>query len=1076
MLPRTFLAAFFAAFLGPSAALADPSPLVTGDPLACFTRLDGAGTLTNVAVDGMPFTRALHLKTGAVAANANPWDTRARCFSTQAARLNDVVAATFWMRTIAAPNGLGLTSFVLERNDPPYTKSVTYTGAAGSAWKKFEVPFNMAESYAANAYNFSFWATFAGQEIEIGGIGILDYGPGVAFSSLGLTTWPYDEGAPDAPWRAAAADRIARYRKGDIVVVAHDDAGKPIPGAAVHARMKRHAFGFGTAVAGDVIQGTDTNGQNYRDAIKKLFNKVVTENALKWPTFEGSGRAQADYMLPWFAANGINLARGHNIIWPAAQYLPVDVQAMLKATPVDAAQLRARVNKHIADMMAYTKGKVTEWDVLNEAYTNRDLQAVLGDAEMASWFRQARAADPAVKLYINDYNILEAGGYDLQHIDGYALIIQNLLAAGAPVDGIGLQSHFDSNLTAPSRVLELLDRFAAFGKDLQVTEFDVSVADEQVQADYTRDFLTMCFSHPAVKGFMMWGFWEGAHWKPVAAMIRRDWSTKPNYAVWNDLLYNQWWTDASGTTGSDGVWRTRGFLGDYDIDITANGPTKTYPLRVASNTEPAFVNTGKIAAGAIAATGIVNAASFQNAAVAPGEMVTIFGTGFGPPAIAVAQYADGQLPRSIGETRVLFDGIAAPMIYASAGQVTAIAPYGISGSTQVQVEYQGTATAPVSVPVAAAAPGIFTCPNKPGVALVINASAGNTISCNADFVLPAPGSVITFFVTGEGATTPAMEDGRLPAGPSIPAPSAAWAATVGGVDSPRCAATFAGLIYAGVTQINACIPDGAPRTASVPLAFRVGDAASAPASIDLEPTWQVLWSDEFNGPAGAAPDPAHWTFDLGGGGWGNSELETYTNKTENVAQDGSGHLVITALKTGASSYTSARIKTQGRFSVTYGKVEARIKIPAGQGFWPAFWMLGADIDQAGWPDTGEIDIMENIGKEPATIHGTVHGPGYSGGNGIGGPFTLPAGKRFADDYHVYAIEWSANSIAFFVDGAQYFEVTPAKLPAGKTWVYQHPFFLILNVAVGGTWPGNPDATSTFPQQMLVDWIRVSQRN
>ncbi len=747
MLPRALFAAFlWVFFLGPSTALADPTPLVSGDPLSCFNRIDGAGTLTNVAVAGMPFTRALHVKTGAVATSANAWDIRPRCFATLGAKQNDVVAVTFWMRTIAAPDTLGLTSFVLERNDSPYTKSVTYTAAAGSGWKKFEVPFTMLETYSANAYNFSFWVTFPNQEIEIGGLGILDYGPGVAFSSLGLTTWPYEERAPDAAWRAAAAQRIERYRKGGIVVIARDDSGNPIPGAQVHARMKRHAFGFGSAVAGDVIQRTDTNGQNYRDAIKKLFNKVVTENALKWPQFEGSGRQQADYMLPWFADNGIDMVRGHNVIWPAATYLPGDVQAMLKANPVDAAALRARVNKHIADMMVYTKGKVTEWDVLNEAYTNKDLQSVLGDAEMVSWFRQARATDPAVKLYVNDYNILEAGGYDIQHINGYSQIIRNLLAAGAPVDGIGLQSHFDSNLTPPSRVLQLLDQFAAFGKDLEVTEFDVSVADEQVQADYTRDFLTACFSHPAMKGFVMWGFWEGAHWKPQAAMIRRDWTTKPNYTVWNDLLYTQWWTDVRGVTASDGAWRTRGFLGDYDIEVTVNGQTHTYPLSVASNTEPAFVNIGKMAAAAIAPAGVVNAASFHGGAIAPGEIVTIFGTGFGPAALAVAQYSsEGQLARSTGETRVLFDGVAAPMIYAATGQVSALAPYGIAGSTQVQVEYQGTATAPLSVPVTAAAPGIFMCPSQPGVALLINASAGNVTSCNGDFVPPSPGSVVTFF-------------------------------------------------------------------------------------------------------------------------------------------------------------------------------------------------------------------------------------------------------------------------------------------------------------------------------------------
>src|ERR1035437_2433769 len=245
MLARAILATLLLA----AAALADPSPLVPGDPLDCFfARMDGAGTRSIVGVSGMPFAGALHVKTGAVAATANAWDIRPRCFSTLAARQNDVVAVTFWMRTIAAPDGLGLTSFVLERNDSPYTKSVTYTAAAGSDWKKVEVPFTMAETYAANAYNFSFWVTYANQEIEIGGIGILDYGPGVAFADLGLSAWPYAEHAADAPWRAAAAARIDTYRKGDLAVVVRDAGGNAIPGAPVHVKMKRHPFGFGTPV------------------------------------------------------------------------------------------------------------------------------------------------------------------------------------------------------------------------------------------------------------------------------------------------------------------------------------------------------------------------------------------------------------------------------------------------------------------------------------------------------------------------------------------------------------------------------------------------------------------------------------------------------------------------------------------------------------------------------------------------------------------------------------------------------------------------------------------------------------
>jgi beta-glucanase (GH16 family) len=239
--------------------------------------------------------------------------------------------------------------------------------------------------------------------------------------------------------------------------------------------------------------------------------------------------------------------------------------------------------------------------------------------------------------------------------------------------------------------------------------------------------------------------------------------------------------------------------------------------------------------------------------------------------------------------------------------------------------------------------------------------------------------------------------------------------------------------------------------------------------------WHVVWSDEFNGAAGTAPDATKWTYDLGGGGWGNQELEVYTDRRDNSFQDGEGHLVIRAIKDASGGYTSARIKTQGKFAIRYGKIEARIKIPFGQGMWPAFWMLGDDLDTVGWPKCGEIDVMENIGKEPAIVHGTVHGPGYSGAGGISAQYELAGSPRLADDFHVYAVEWSPQLIEFFIDGISYAKVTPASLPKGAAWVYDHPFFLLLNVAVGGGWPGNPDASTTFPQSMLVDWVRVSQR-
>lgn len=258
--------------------------------------------------------------------------------------------------------------------------------------------------------------------------------------------------------------------------------------------------------------------------------------------------------------------------------------------------------------------------------------------------------------------------------------------------------------------------------------------------------------------------------------------------------------------------------------------------------------------------------------------------------------------------------------------------------------------------------------------------------------------------------------------------------------------------------------------------------AKSPAPPPLSPAgWTLVWSDEFNAPDGSAPDVSKWTYDIGGKGWGNNELECYTNRLQN-AQIMGGNLAITAQQESnpyvcpdgsVNNYTSARLKTQGLFSQVYGRFEARIKIPTGQGMWPAFWMLGNNITTAGWPTSGEIDIMENIGREPARVHGSLHGPSTtSRTSDATSIFTLPAGQAFADDFHVYAIEWEPGVVRFYVDTNLYATFTQSQWPTGGTWAFDHPFFIILNVAVGGNWPGPPDSTTVFPQLMLVDYVRV----
>lgn len=260
----------------------------------------------------------------------------------------------------------------------------------------------------------------------------------------------------------------------------------------------------------------------------------------------------------------------------------------------------------------------------------------------------------------------------------------------------------------------------------------------------------------------------------------------------------------------------------------------------------------------------------------------------------------------------------------------------------------------------------------------------------------------------------------------------------------------------------------------------VGSVATGPARAQTAaPAAAAVstFSDSFDGPAGSAVDSSKWTLETGDN-VNNHERQYYTSGTRNAALDGQGHLVITARKEnpggyqcwyGSCQYTSARLNTAGKFNAQYGHVEARMKIPRGQGMWPAFWMLGTPVN---WPDSGEIDVMENVGFEPSTVHGTIHGPGYSGSGGIGAGYSLPGGQAFADAFHTFAVDWAPDSITWSVDGNVYQRRTPADL-GGRTWVFNKPFFLILNLAVGGYWPGDPDGSTPLPAQLVVDSVSVT---
>ncbi len=272
--------------------------------------------------------------------------------------------------------------------------------------------------------------------------------------------------------------------------------------------------------------------------------------------------------------HGIDV-RGHNLVWPGWRHLPADLHAQAG----DPGALQLRVAAHIRDIAGKLSGQVTEWDVVNEPYLNNDLLHILGVSAMADWFKFAHRTDPLAQLYLNETDVPNSPPRDRRY-DFLYNEIQTLQREGAPIGGIGMQAHFSDDLIAPMDLLAIYDRFASLQIPIRITELDVDSQDEQLQADYFRDFLTASFSDPEINGIILWGFWQKQHWRPDAALFRSDWSIKPNGQVWKDLVMTKWRTNTDGTSGADGDYGVRAFLGEYLITVTAEGRTYSQKVRL----------------------------------------------------------------------------------------------------------------------------------------------------------------------------------------------------------------------------------------------------------------------------------------------------------------------------------------------------------------------------------------------------------------------------------------------------------------------------------------------------------------
>ena len=505
----------------------------------------------------------------------NTWDISASRPTTAAVKKGDALVASFWVRGKAKNADIGgVTEFAFEKAGKPYTKSIQYlveTPGDGS-WQQYFVAFKSLEDYEAGDSLITFQMGYLKQEVELAKIELWNFGQR-DLTALPHTPLSYIGREPDAAWRKEAFDRIEKVRKAELEIQILDGNGQPLSGQPVHVELDRHAFGFGTAVNSWKVTGKGEDNAKYREVLKENFNLGAIENGLKWPFWDEKPKYRhlAIDTLKWLQEQNIKV-RGHVMVWPGQGHLPDWVKS-LKDNPK---ALKRTLAARIREMGYLTQGIAADWDVINEGFDNHDLMDWLGDEAMVEWFKEADAVLPDADLYYNDYAALVRGGHPTAHKDHYEKTIKFLIEKGAPIDGLGIQGHFGSLLTPPQRIIEELDRWGSFDKKIMITEFDVIVPDEQLRADFLRDFFIACFSHEAVDGINIWGFWAGSHWMPQAALYDKDWSLTKMGQQWKELT-SQWDTDETLTTDNNGVVKLRGFVGEYKVNVDGQTFDVTLP-------------------------------------------------------------------------------------------------------------------------------------------------------------------------------------------------------------------------------------------------------------------------------------------------------------------------------------------------------------------------------------------------------------------------------------------------------------------------------------------------------------------
>jgi|GEM_PF-2652530 len=619
--------------------LDDPSTPVVREGKFHISGLKAADVTAQVIeVTEMPFTRAFRVRTGTRDVNGAGWMASLKGMLDRPVKQGDVFLLKFYARNVT--DNLNLTQTAVSGAAMKKFDNGSYTSwevpgkgsavNAGSEWREFYATFRASADIDPAQTPDEAWLEWyvyeQTQVMDIGGAVLINFGGrddafvrSLPVTELDLT---YPGRSEPAAWREQANARIDRHRKGNIRIAVKDGSGSPIPDASVEVRMKEHRFPFGTAITSGFVNGTDADSRIYRQMLTQLFNKAVFDNDQKWQAWEGEwtpsiGEHQVAKAVPWLLSQGMDI-RGHVYVYPNDGNTPNAYKTATGET------LFIAVRDSILERGSYpgVKGNYADWDVVNEAQSSKDIQNKLKDYYLSQgkpanqayydWFAFAKQADPNAKLYWTDAGMLGRGKYQ-ERLFLYEMMT-DLLDTGShppvPVDGIGEQAHFsvynfphpgradnEEPAVVPATVVDILEEaHGKFGLPIGIMEYDLSIDrsdPKQVafQADYTSDFYTAAFSMPFVSQIMTWGFWEGAHWIPSAAYFNRDWSIRPNGQALIDRLYKTWWTEAQGVTDGAGLYETDGFLGTYEITVTAGGKTVRQTADITEPKASGSVNT-----------------------------------------------------------------------------------------------------------------------------------------------------------------------------------------------------------------------------------------------------------------------------------------------------------------------------------------------------------------------------------------------------------------------------------------------------------------------------------------------------